>query len=128
MRERMRKLSIGWRKYGHELGFGIGIAQGYATVGPIGFVQRLDYAVIGSIPNLASRLCDAAKPGQILISQRVLASVEHQVDARHVADFTLKGFQKPVPAYEILAWQASGEAELKGPPELGESVVPGMAS
>jgi class 3 adenylate cyclase/HAMP domain-containing protein len=128
MRERMRELSSGWRKYGHELGFGIGIAQGYATVGPIGFVQRLDYAVIGSIPNLASRLCDAARPGQILVSQRVLASVEHRVNARHVADFTLKGFQKPVPAYEILAWQASGEAEPKGTPELGESVVSDMAS
>jgi class 3 adenylate cyclase len=106
MRECMSGLSAQWRRYGHELGFGIGIAQGYATVGPIGFDRRLDYAVIGTIPNLASRLCDAAGPGQILVSRRVFVSVEDYVDARHEGDLTLKGFQKPVAAYEITGWRS----------------------
>jgi class 3 adenylate cyclase len=106
MRECMSGLSTQWRRYGHELGFGIGIAQGYATVGPIGFDRRLDYAVIGTIPNLASRLCDAAGPGQILVNRRVFVSVEDNADARHEGDLTLKGFQKPVAAYEITAWHS----------------------
>jgi class 3 adenylate cyclase/HAMP domain-containing protein len=105
MKECMRELSAGWRKYGHELGFGIGIAQGYATVGPIGFERRLDYAVIGSIPNLASRLCDTAKPGQILVNQRVFVSVEKDAETRREKDLTLKGFQKPVPCYEVIRWR-----------------------
>ena len=106
MRECMSGLSAQWRRYGHELGFGIGIAQGYATVGPIGFDRRLDYAVIGNIPNLASRLCDAAGPGQILVNRRVFVSVEDHVDAQHEGDLTLKGFQKPVAAYEITGWRS----------------------
>jgi class 3 adenylate cyclase len=110
MRERMSRLSMDWRRFGHELGFGIGIAQGFATVGPIGFDRRLDYAVIGSVPNMASRLCDAAKPGQILVSQRVFTSVEGNVDAKRQQDLTLKGFQRPVPAYEIVKWR---EHQLK---------------
>jgi len=117
MRDCMRDLSAGWRRYGHELGFGIGIAQGYATVGLIGFDRRLDYAVIGSIPNLASRLCDAAKPGQILVSQRVFVSVEHNVDASHSGDLVLKGFQRPVPSYEIVGWRTAAEASGATPNE-----------
>ena len=105
MRDCMRALSERWRRQGHELGFGIGIAQGYATVGPIGFDRRLDYSVVGSIPNMASRLCDVARAGQILVSRRVFLSIEHEVEARCEGDLSLKGFQKAVPAYEILSWR-----------------------
>ena len=108
MREQMENLASHWSRYGHSLGFGIGIAQGFATVGPIGFDQRLDYSVIGSIPNLASRLCDHAEPGQILVSQRVSLAIEGLARLRHIGDLTFKGFQKPMPTYEVTEW--GGEA------------------
>ena len=76
MRARVAELAAGWRKHGHELGFGIGIAQGYATLGRIGFEGRFDYAAIGTVANLAARLCAEAGDGQILVSQRALAAVE----------------------------------------------------
>ena len=76
MRERVDELAIKWHKHGHDLHFGVGIAQGYATIGAIGFEGRWDYGAIGTVSNLAARLCSEAKPGQVLISQRVLASVE----------------------------------------------------
>ncbi len=105
MHECMARLLQTWRRRGHELGFGIGIAQGYATLGPIGFASRLDYAAIGTVPNLASRLCDEAAAGQILVSQRALTSVEGRVEAKHVGDLKLKGFHREVPAFEITAWR-----------------------
>jgi class 3 adenylate cyclase len=91
-----------WRKQGHALGFGIGIARGHATIGQIGFDQRSDYAVIGSIPNLAARLCEEAKAGQIVVSQRAFGSIEHLVDARSLGELRLKGFHRPMEAYEIV--------------------------
>jgi class 3 adenylate cyclase len=105
MRTCMSALSANWRRRGHDLGFGIGIAQGYATLGQIGFEGRVDYAAIGTIPNLASRLCGEAGAGQILISQRVFTSVEEKVDALPIGELKLKGFHRPVPAYEVLAWR-----------------------
>jgi adenylate cyclase len=102
MRARIAELSDGWRKHGHDLGFGVGIAQGYATLGQIGFEGRFDYAAIGSVANLASRLCDEAAEGEILVSQRALASIEHVVEAEPVGDLTLKGFVRPVTSYRIL--------------------------
>jgi adenylate cyclase len=114
MRSCMRPLSEGWKRRGHELGFGIGIAQGYATLGPIGYEGRTDYAAIGSVPNLASRLCDEARAGQILVTQRVFVAVEKDVHAAHVGDLSLKGFHRPVAAFEIQGWSngdhASGDA------------------
>jgi adenylate cyclase len=101
MRERIAELSQVWRKHGHELGFGVGIAQGYATLGRIGFEGRFDYAAIGPVSNLASRLCDEAADGEILISQRALAAVEDLIEAERVGDLTLKGFVRPVPAYRV---------------------------
>ena len=101
MCERMDELAAAWRKRGFELGFGVGISLGYATLGTIGFEGRYDYAAIGSVVNLASRLCDEAEPGQILISQRAYAAVEDLVDAEPLPDLTLKGFLKPVPAYAV---------------------------
>jgi len=103
MRRRVGELSVGWRKRGHQLGFGVGIAQGYATLGKVGFEGRFDYAAIGSVTNLASRLCDEAKPEQILISQRVYASVEGLVEVEAVSDLTLKGFVRPVAVYNVVA-------------------------
>jgi adenylate cyclase len=102
MRARVAELSESWRKQGHDLGFGVGIAQGYATLGTIGFAGRYDYAAIGPVANLASRLCDEAGSGDILISQRALAAVENLVEAEPLGDLTLKGFLRPVAAYRIL--------------------------
>ena len=107
MRDCMATLSQTWRRRGHELGFGIGIAQGFATLGSIGFEGRLDYAAIGTVPNLASRLCDEAEPGQILISQKVYISVEDRADAVALGELRLKGFRRPVPAWQIASWRAS---------------------
>jgi adenylate cyclase len=101
MRERAQELSRGWRKRGHELGFGVGIAVGYASIGRIGFEGRFDYGAIGTVTNLAARLCSEARPGQILISQRVYAMVEDLVDVEPVGELELKGFLKPVPAFNI---------------------------
>lgn len=92
-----------WRRLGHEIGFGIGIAHGFATLGTIGFEGRFDYAAIGTVSNVASRLCDEAKPGQILISPRVLISIEDAVTVEPVGEFTLKGIRRPMAAYNVLS-------------------------
>jgi GAF domain-containing protein len=91
-----------WRRLGHDLGFGIGISHGFATLGTIGFEGRFDYAAIGTVANVASRLCDEAKPGQILISPRVLMAVEDAVSVEPVGDFTLKGIRRPLAAHNVL--------------------------
>jgi adenylate cyclase len=103
MRERTGELSRMWRKRGHELGFGVGIALGYATLGKIGFEGRFDYGAIGTVTNLASRLCDEARSGQILINQRVYAMVEDLVEVEPLGDLDLKGFLKPVSAFNVVA-------------------------
>ena len=97
-----------WRQWGHDLGFGIGIAHGFATLGTIGFEGRFDYAAIGTVSNVASRLCDEAKPGQILISARVLTKVENAVKVEPVGEFELKGIRRPLAAYNVIAAQSSG--------------------
>ena len=102
MRCSLTSLSSGWRKRGHELGFGAGIAGGYVTIGTIGFEQRLDYGAIGPACNMAARLCGEAKDKQILIAPRVLSKVEAQVDVEPVGDLVLKGFQRPVPVHNVL--------------------------
>jgi adenylate cyclase len=102
MQERVDELAATWHKRGYDLHFGVGIAQGYATLGAIGFEGRWDYGAIGTVSNLAARLCSEAKPRQILISQRALASVEDLVEHEPVGELTLKGFHKPVPAFQVL--------------------------
>jgi class 3 adenylate cyclase len=102
MRSVFAELGATWRKKGHDLNYGIGIAQGYATIGEIGFEGRRDYSTIGPVCNLAARLCSEAKGGQILVPQRVLAKLEQQVQAETVGDLSLKGIQRPVTAYNIL--------------------------
>ena len=103
MRTAIDALTGKWRRLGHEIGFGIGVAHGFATLGTIGFEGRFDYAAIGTVSNVASRLCDEAKPGQILISPRVLMAVEDAVTVEPVGDFTLKGISRPVAAYNVLS-------------------------
>jgi len=102
MRERVGDLTVKWRKLGYELEFGVGIAQGYATIGAIGFEGRWDYGAIGTVTNLASRLCGEAKPGQILVSQRLLGKVDELVEVEPVGELTLKGFHRSITAHNIL--------------------------
>ena len=102
MRGRVRELGETWQKRGHRLDFGVGIALGYATLGKIGFEGRFDYGAIGTVTNLAARLCDEARGGQVLISQRVYAEVEGQVEAEPLGEFALKGFHRPIPTFNIL--------------------------
>ncbi|MCZ6872263.1 MAG: adenylate/guanylate cyclase domain-containing protein, partial [bacterium] len=102
MRREMDVLTESWRKRGYELAFGVGVAQGYATLGMIGFEGRVDYAAIGPATNLASRLCDQAQAGQILVSQHVYAAADSFVQAEHVGDLVLKGLRNPVPAFNVL--------------------------
>jgi class 3 adenylate cyclase/CheY-like chemotaxis protein len=106
MRERVEELKARWRKLGFDLDFGVGIAQGYATIGAIGFEGRWEYGAIGTVPNLAARLCGEAKPGDILIPQRLLGSVEEFVETEAMGELTLKGFHRPVMAYKILRLKA----------------------
>jgi class 3 adenylate cyclase len=103
MRDVIGALTEKWRRLGHDIGFGIGIAHGFATLGTIGFEGRFDYAAIGTVSNVASRLCDEAKPGQILISPRVLMAVEDAVTVEPVGEFTLKGIRRPLAAHNVLA-------------------------
>ena len=103
MRESMNELGASWLKQGYELGFGVGISLGHATLGKVGFEGRIDYAAIGSVVNLASRLCDEALAGQILVNQRIYAAVEALVEVEPLGDLSLKGFSRPVPAYSILS-------------------------
>jgi adenylate cyclase len=110
MQEDALKLSAQWKKKGYSLGLGIGIAQGYATVGAIGFEGRIDYGAIGTVTNMASRLCDLAEPGHILVSQRVHAEVEDLVFAEDLGGVPLHGFARPVPAYLLVDFRSSGVA------------------
>jgi class 3 adenylate cyclase len=102
MRATVEELTARWRKLGHELDLGIGIAQGYATIGAIGFEGRWDYGAIGTVTNLAARLCGEARPGQILVSRRLSTAVEPLVEVEPVGELTLKGFAKPVTAFNVL--------------------------
>src|SRR5438445_13416841 len=101
MRARVAALLGRWRKRGYELDFGVGIAQGYATIGAIGFEGRWDYGAIGTVTNLAARLCGEAKPGQILIAHRLYGALDDAVEADPVGELTLKGFSRPVTAYNV---------------------------
>ena len=103
MRDAIGALTETWHRWGHDIGFGIGIAHGFATLGTIGFEGRFDYAAIGTVSNVASRLCDEAKPGQILISPRVLTKVENAVTVEPVGEFELKGIRRPLAAYNVVA-------------------------
>jgi adenylate cyclase len=107
MRGRLETLSQGWRQRGHDLGFGIGIARGIATLGKIGFDRRFDYAAIGSVTNLASRLCDEAKSGQILVDSKAFTIIEMLFAAERLPPLALKGFSRAVEAFAILGPRAA---------------------
>jgi class 3 adenylate cyclase len=98
---RFDELAASWRKRGHELGFGAGISLGYATLGLVGFEGRYDYMANGSVVVLAARLCAEATAGQIVVSQRVVGALEDAVEAEPLGDLTLKGFPRPVPAFNV---------------------------
>jgi adenylate cyclase len=119
LREEMAELTAIWQKRGYSLDFGAGIALGYATCGEVGFESRSDYAAIGAVTNLASRLADEATAGQILISQRLYAEIEDEVDAEPVGEFTLKGFQRPVAAFNVIA--------IRDPTTHGDAAEPAQS-
>lgn len=103
MQTSFARLNSGWRTRGYDLNMGIGIAQGYATLGAIGFEGRQDYGAIGNVTNLAARLCAEAGPGQILVSQRVLGRIEQMAQAEPVSELVLKGFRQAVRAFNVSA-------------------------
>lgn len=103
MRKAVAGLAAGWRRRGHSIGFGIGIAQGYATLGRIGFEGRFDYSAIGTVVNLAARLCAEAKDGEILVSQRIAAAVDGLADLAQMGEVALKGLARPVAVSNVVA-------------------------
>jgi adenylate cyclase len=103
MRDRFAELAVSWRRQGFELGLGIGISVGYASLGRIGFEGHYGYAVIGTVANLAARLCAMAEPGQIVLSERTYARVDASCEATSLGSFELKGLRRPVEAYELVA-------------------------
>lgn len=107
MRDKVADLALSWHRRGHNLGFGVGVAQGFATLGRIGFEGRFDYAAIGSVTNLAARLCSEAQAGQILITQRVMSATEDVVVAEHVGDVALRGFSRPFTVFGITGYKSA---------------------
>jgi len=103
MQRRFGEMTTGWKKRGYALGMGIGIAEGYATLGAIGFEERWDYGAIGNVTNVAARLCSEAQAGQVLVSQRVMAKVESLVDADPIGELPLKGLSRPIPTFNVKA-------------------------
>ena len=102
MRARLSELSSKWRRESHELGFGVCISYGYATLGPIGFEGRSEYSAIGTVVNLAARLCAEARDGQILVDSKVRAALDGRATAEPVGELTLKGLRRPVAAFNVL--------------------------
>jgi class 3 adenylate cyclase len=102
MRDRCAELCETWLKLGYELGFGVGIAHGYATLGRIGFEGRSDYAAVGSVVNLAARLCSEAQNGQIVVERKVMVAIEALAEIEPLGPLTLKGFHRPVPAFSVV--------------------------
>ena len=114
LRSEMEELTPTWRRRGYDLDFGAGIALGYATCGEVGFEGRSDYAAIGAVTNLASRLADEATGGQILIEQRLYAEVVDDVDVEPVGEVTLKGFSRPIAAFDVIAVRETAVAPSAG--------------
>lgn len=103
MRDRVNDLSVGWNRRGYELGLGLAIAQGFATIGAIGFEGRIDYGAVGRVTNLAERLCGEAASGQILTNRKTLSQIDELVEAEPIGDLVLKDFASPLPAFNIAA-------------------------
>jgi len=101
MRDEVAKLSKKWNRSGHNIGFGVGMASGYATLGTVGYERRFQYSVTGRVANIASRLCDVAKNGQILVDTNVVSAIEMQTEIESAGELTLKGFSRPVKAFNV---------------------------
>ena len=108
MRDRVNEMSTVWRKQGYDLSLGIGMAQGYATIGAIGFEGRWDYGAIGTVTNLAARLCGEAKGGEILMSMRMIGELEDLIETEELEPLELKGFARPVPTLRVVDLRDSG--------------------
>ncbi len=108
LREAAVNVIRSWRRHGHDIGFGVGISQGYATLGLIGFAERMDYTAIGTVTNLAARLCSEAKDGQILVSRRIAVAVEDSVALEDIGSLTLKGISQPVQVYNVVRETPTG--------------------
>ena len=111
LRTDVAALADGWRQLGHRLGFGVGIATGYASMGRIGFEGRADYAAIGSVVNLSARLCEQAEDAQILLAPRTRSRLEGSVDVRDGGEVTMKGFSQPVRVAELIGLVSARKAE-----------------
>jgi class 3 adenylate cyclase len=107
MRERVGELAVGWHRLGYDLGFGVGICAGYATMGRIGFEGRYDYGAVGNAVILASRMSAEAAAGQILLDQRTFAAVEEIVEVESIGDLQLKGISRSVTAYDVVALRSA---------------------
>ncbi|MGH8562038.1 MAG: adenylate/guanylate cyclase domain-containing protein, partial [Nevskiales bacterium] len=107
LRDQFEKLCQEWRRRGHSLGIGIGMASGYATVGAVGFEGRRDYAAIGTVTNLAARLCSQAEHGRILVSQRLFTKIEGLVEAENLGEREVKGMPKPIAVYSLTQLKAA---------------------
>ncbi len=102
MRRAAADLVKAWRRHGHDIGFGVGVSQGYATLGQIGFAERMDYTAIGTVTNVAARLCNEAKDGQILVSGRIAAAVESTVALEEIGNLSLKGISQPISVFNVI--------------------------
>ncbi len=112
MREAVTALARSWAARGHEIGFGVGIAQGYATLGRIGFADRFDYSAIGTVTNLAARLCDEARDGQILVTRRIAAAIDNLAEFEALGDLALKGLSRPVAVANVRSLVSAAAGEL----------------
>jgi len=115
MRTQIKELTAKWRKQGHELGFGMGISYGYATLGRIGFEGRFDYSAVGTVVNLAARLCEKASDGQILIDGKVLSAIEAVAETQPAGELTLKGLHRPIPAFNVCGLVSAGAEAMDQP-------------
>ena len=123
MRDRAAELAVAWRRHGYDLGFGVGLARGYATIGRIGFEGRFDYGAVGSVVNMASRLGNAAAAGQILISLRVFAEVEDVIDAEPAGEVELKGFHGPQRVFNLIGLKEPGTRAQRIERDSGAAAV-----
>jgi adenylate cyclase len=112
MRGAVASLAPSWAARGHEIGFGVAVAQGYATIGRIGFADRFDYSAIGTVTNLAARLCDEARDGQILVTRRIAAAIDNLAEFAPLGDLTLKGLSRPVAVSNVRGLLSTAEGEL----------------
>jgi DNA-binding response OmpR family regulator len=126
LREEMAELMPHWRRRGYDLDFGAGIALGYATCGEVGFEGRSDYAAIGAVTNLASRLADEAAGGQILIEQRLFAEVGDEIDVEDFGEVTPKGFRRPIAAFNVVAIRGRPTELLSARATIGDASEPAM--